>query len=213
MDASSTRGALMSGLPSEGVLRERLIRLRWQLRGATMWPTFFVLTVAGALTLHWLPIAGDDQGLIAALLFIGFVNLIAVAVGAPLLGAVLRRRRQDLPRQIAADYAGTGLLCCVYILFLFGGLEHRPLVDAAQRAREAATSPRVEALLAAHAPPGYRSHLGTLETVKLETDLYRTCVRGDNPGRAFCVIVTTDAHPPGMHIDPSREPNVVDSVP
>src|SRR5215217_2248050 len=34
-------------------------RLRWRLRGATMWPAFVPLVALDALLLHELPIAGD----------------------------------------------------------------------------------------------------------------------------------------------------------
>ncbi len=51
--------------------RDRVRRLRWRLRGAVLWPTFAVLTVADGVLLHLLPIAGDVIGLVPALLLAG----------------------------------------------------------------------------------------------------------------------------------------------
>ena len=43
-------------------MRERVwwTRLRWRLRGATMWPAFLVAVVVDAVLLRTLPIAGDS---------------------------------------------------------------------------------------------------------------------------------------------------------
>ena len=83
-------------------------RVRWRFRGALLWPAFWVLTLADALLLGCLPIAGDGgTAFVPALLLSGFFNLVAVAIVAPLAGLVLRRRRRDLPRVIAFDRAGT----------------------------------------------------------------------------------------------------------
>src|SRR5213076_1553554 len=79
--------------------RASLTRLRWRLRGAWMWPAFVALTVADALLLHQLPIATDGVDVVPALLLAGFLNLVVVAVAAPLAGRLLRRRRPDLPRE------------------------------------------------------------------------------------------------------------------
>src|SRR3954447_18223154 len=83
-------------------------RLRWRLRGAWMWPAFVGLTVFDGLLLHARPIAGDSMSVVEGLLLGCFFTLVAVAVVAPLIGALLRRRRRpDLPRIVAHDYAGT----------------------------------------------------------------------------------------------------------
>ena len=58
-----------------------------------------------------LPIAGDGPGgVLPGVLLAGFANLILVAAVAPLAGRRLRRRRPDLPRVVADNYAGTALL-------------------------------------------------------------------------------------------------------
>ena len=82
-------------------------RLRWRLRGAMLWPAFVAAVVVEAVLLDRLPVAGDDgPGLFAAVLLAGFVNLVLVAVGAPLAGRWLRRRRPGMPSVIATDRRG-----------------------------------------------------------------------------------------------------------
>ena len=46
-----------------------------------------------------------------------------------------------------------------------------------------------------------------MTTLKLEDELYRTCVPGDDPKRWFCMYVTTDSSPPGITVDRNRESN------
>ena len=73
-------------------------RLRWRMRGATLWPAFVVAVAVDALLLELLPIEGDDgPGLFAAAILAGFLNLFVVAVAAPLAGLALRRRRGGTP--------------------------------------------------------------------------------------------------------------------
>jgi hypothetical protein len=46
-----------------------------------------------------------------------------------------------------------------------------------------------------------------MDTVKQGDDLYRTCVAGNDPDRAFCVFVNTDQSPPGVTRDPDQRTN------
>src|SRR4051812_50222176 len=93
---------------SEGV---RWTRLRWRLRGATMWPAFVVGVVLDAALVHALPIAGETAPeAFGAILLAFFFNLVAVAIGAPLAGRWLRRRRPRLPEGGADDRAGAPLV-------------------------------------------------------------------------------------------------------
>src|SRR4051794_37127425 len=86
-------------------------RLRWRLRGATLWPAFAAFVVGDAVLMHFRPISGDrGPDWFPAVLLSGFFNLAVVAVAAPLAGLLLRRRRRDLPQVIAGDRAGTVLL-------------------------------------------------------------------------------------------------------
>src|SRR4051794_29390157 len=125
------------GLTAKMVESVRWRRLRWRLRGAWQWPAFAVLTVVDALLVARLPFAGEGADALGAVLFAGFVNLLAVALVAPLAGFVLRRRRRDLPWFVARDYAGTALLVLIACALLAGGLAHRNAL-AAQRADERA---------------------------------------------------------------------------
>jgi hypothetical protein len=103
----------------------RWTRLRWRLRGAWQWPAFAVLTALDAFLLARLPSYGGGSDVLGALLAATFFNLVAVAVGGPVLGMALRHWRRDLPRLIARDYAGTVLLGLIFTALLVGGIAHR----------------------------------------------------------------------------------------
>jgi hypothetical protein len=182
-------------------------RLRWRLRGAKLWPTFVAVVAAEAVLLELLPVAGDDgPGLFAAVLLAGFPNLVLVAVGAPLAGRWLRSRRPAMPSVIAADRAGTALLVAGAGLVLALGLGHHASVSAAHDdlAAQAASARR---FVLNQAPRAYQHNVDHLSTWKQGPDLYRTCVAGPDPQRAFCVFVNTDQSPPGVTRDPDQRPN------
>src|SRR5690348_3578275 len=112
--------------------------MRWRMRGAWQWPVFCVLTVVDAAVLSLLPFYGDGPGgIVPALLVAAFFNIVAVAVLAPAAGRLLRRRRPDLPRMVATNYAGTTLVVAIFAALLIGGLAHRPAADASARDRAA----------------------------------------------------------------------------
>lgn len=187
--------------------REWIVRLRWRLRGAWLWPCFAVLTVADGLLLHHLPVYGDGPGsVVGAILIAGFVNLFVVAVLAPLGGRRLRRRRPDLPRFIADNYAGTVLVTAVAVAVTVAGLVHRPAV-AAEREAEAAAVAGVHQYVARSADPEYRAGLASLDMVRLDDDVYRSCVPGSDPKRWLCLFVQTEQRPAGVTVDPDRAPN------
>jgi hypothetical protein len=182
-------------------------RLRWRWRGALLWPAFVVLTIADAILLGVLPIAGDEGtpfvgGLLLAMTF----NLILVAVVAPLLALWLRRRRPDLPKVVAQDMTGTALVVFATLVFLAGGLVHAPVRAEAERDFAAQY---VAARDYAHtrAPAQFRDGIGAMTTLKMEDELYRTCVPGDDPKRWFCMYVSTQSTPPGITVDRNRESN------
>jgi hypothetical protein len=182
-------------------------RLRWRWRGALLWPLFVVLTVADAILLGRLPIAGDGgTALVPALLLAGFFNLLVVAVAGPLAAVLLRRRRPDLPRVVAQDYTGRAGLVLVSVALLAGGLVHRSEVDEAadDYAAQLGAALRV---VERRAPPEFQGHPEQATTLKLGEDLFRTCVPGPDPKRWFCVYVRTDTRPPGTTIDENRESN------
>ena len=181
-------------------------RIRWRMRGAWLWPSFVVLTLAEGVALEVLPVAGDGPGgVLPGVLLAGFANLIVVAAGAPLAARRLRRRRPDLPRVIADNYAGTALLCAVAAAIVALGLVHRPSVLAAQddaRAQAAAVHDYVVAQA-----PEYAPGITLADPMRLDGDLYRTCVPGPDPKRWLCLFVNTGQRPAGVTLDHDRAPN------
>jgi hypothetical protein len=192
------------------VVREvSLTRLRWRLKGAWMWPTFFAVTAVDAVVLHLLPFAGSEGlDLFGAVILAGFFNLFVVAVVAPLTGwLVLRRRNPGLPRDVARDYAGTALIVAVAALMLAGGLVHRPTILEEERDRAAAVAAAHDYVLT-QAPRRYRANIGFVDVYATdEEDLYRACVPGDGPNRAVCLYVDTSQKPAGVTRDPSDADN------
>lgn len=176
------------------------------MRGAWLWPTFVVLTLIDGIVLRELPFydaAPDD--LYGTLLVSGFVNLAAVALVAPLVARAMRRRRRDLPREISRNYAGTALVGAIAVAFVVGGLLHRPAVREDERDLRAsfeATREYVEAQ-----EPAFRPGLGSVDALRIEEDLLRTCVPGDDPRKPLCLLVSTDQQPAGVRRDPDRTPN------
>ena len=87
-------------------------RVRWRLRGAWLWPAFGLGTLADGILLSVLPpYEGVPPGLVGcAAARRASPNLFLIAVVAPFAGMRLRRRRPDLPRPIATDYAGASLV-------------------------------------------------------------------------------------------------------
>ena len=182
-------------------------RLRWRLRGAMLGPAFVVAVVAEAVLLDRLPVSGDDgPGLFAAVLLAGFANLIVVAVAAPLAGRWLRRRRPGMPPVIATDRAGAVLVAAGGVLVVALGLLHHSSVRAAH-ADLSAQAASARRFVISQAPHEFQANVDHLDTVKQGDDLYRTCVAGPDPHRAFCVFVNTDQSPPGVTRDPDQRPN------
>jgi hypothetical protein len=193
-------------------MRERQwwTRLRWRLRGATMWPAFVLALVVDAVLLRALPIAGDTAPDVFAAALLGFFfNLMAVAVGAPLLGRlVVRRRWPGLPNVVADDRAGTALIAGLAAVLLVIGLVHRPVVQAHARAFDLQAAAAREFVLQ-RAPARFRAHVNRMDTWKQGPGLYRTCVPGPNGRRSFCVFVNTRHDPPLVAGDRDQSPNSV----
>lgn len=184
-----------------------LARLRWRLRGAWMWPVFILATLVDAVSLHLLPVSGGDgAALVPGALLAGVINLVAVAVLAPLAAGPLRRRRPTWPRAIAADYAGAGLIGVVTLGVLALGVINRPAVGEESRDL-GAQSAAVHLYVARRAPPEYRARLNQSETIRVDTNLYRTCVPGRDPARQLCLIVNTEHGQGGVTLDRSSAPN------
>lgn len=195
-------------MPDREAIAMRATRLRWRLRGAWQWPTFAAATVADAVLLAELPVAGTGAGVFPMFLLAGFLNLIMVAAVAPLAGRVLRRRRPGLPREIATDYGGTGALVALLVVLLAGGLVHRPAVaDARRTQREAVAA--AQAYVAHRGPAAYQAGLALPDTWRQSAQLFRTCFPGPDPHRHLCVIVRMGEGAPIVRRDPDQSPNSV----
>jgi hypothetical protein len=179
-------------------------RLRWRMRGAWQWPAFGVLTAVDALLLARLPFRGGGADALGAVLLAGFLNLLVVAVAAPLLGVLVRLRRRDLPAVVARDYAGTALLVLVTGVLLLGGVLHHSAVSE-ERSDRAALMVGVHNYVVTQAPR-FQGGLARPDIVELEVDHYRVCVYG-RERLPLCLFVNTDQRPAGIRRDPSREPN------
>jgi hypothetical protein len=191
---------------ADGYPGGRLRRLRWRLSGAWLWPAFILVTLVEMGLLHWLPIAGEGSRWIAALLLAGSLNVLAIAVLGGLGGVLLRRRRPDLPKVVADDFAGLGALAVVGLAFLVAGLVHRPELSAEREAfRQQSLAVRL--WVDANANDFARAHINGADTVQVDRDLYRTCVPQVDPKRWLCLIVDTSHRPPRVKRDTSRESN------
>jgi hypothetical protein len=181
-------------------------RLRWRLRGAWMWPTFLLLTlVDGVLFVVLPPYEGGPPQVFPAVILALFVNLLAVAVVAPLAGRWLRRVRPDLPRLIATDYAGTALVAGLSVVLVGAGLAHRS-GHAAEEARKQAVAKAMHDYVISIAPE-YQGGLDHIDAIRTEPDRYRVCIPTPDERRALCLFVRTDQEPPGITRDPDQEPN------
>ncbi len=191
---------------ADGSSGDRLRRLRWRLSGAWLWPAFIVVTLVEMAMLHWLPIAGEGSRWIAAVLLAGSLNVVAIAILGGLGGLVLRRRRPDLPRVVADDFAGLAALAVVGLALLVAGLVHRPEL-AAEREAFKRQSLAVRLWVDANANDFARAHVDGADTVQVDRDLYRTCVPQLDPKRWLCLVVDTSHDPPRVKRDTSRESN------
>ena len=191
---------------SDRVERLWTSRLRWRMRGAWLWPAFFGLTLVDGIVIWKLPpYNGAPPGLVGGLLLAGVANLLLIAVIAPLVGRRLRRVREDLPRLIAVDYAGTALVAMLAVLVLAAGLAHRPAIAAERAARDAVlASTRT---YVREQEPRFAAGLAAVNLLQLSDISYRACVPGNDPRRWLCLIVDTDQSPPGIMRDDSMEPN------
>jgi hypothetical protein len=186
--------------------RQAWRRMRWRMRGAWQWPTFFAVTLIDGAVLSALPFYADGPGgFIPGVLLAGFANLVAVAVLAPLCGRLLRRRRPDLPRLVASNYAGTTLVAALLVLLVAGGIAHRPATAADERDRLAVIGSMQTFVI--HQRPELRARLGATDVLELEPGLYRACVPKAEPRRWLCLFVSTEQAPPGIRRDPDEEAN------
>jgi hypothetical protein len=187
-------------------------RIRWRLRGATMWPAFIAFTLLDGLLLHLLPPIRTGVDLIPGILVATFANLVLIGAVAPLLAARVRANRpgppapQQAAREVLVDRIGTGLLAAGVLGVLAAGLAARPVVvseteDTERNARA------VERHVIAGGDRELIRNLETANTIRLAEGYFRTCIARDDRRRNYCLFVDTNQRPTGVKRDPSAEPN------
>jgi hypothetical protein len=209
------------GHPSKATLRsvdseQRFwwARMRWRLRGATMWPAFVVVTFVDGLILHLLPPVSTGVDLVPGILLATFGNLALVGVLAPWLArrAWSRRPAADpgappkAQLEVLTDRIGTGLLLASVLAVLAAGLAARPTVVSETKDTER-NAEAFRTLVMATRNPELIRNLETANTVRLGEDYFRTCLALDDRRRHFCAFVDTSRDPPKVTIDRSAEPN------
>lgn len=168
-----------------------LVRMRWRLLGAWMWPSFVALAAADGVIGHLLPAVGTAEGVLGGIVLGLVLNLLCVVVLGPLLGRALRTRRPDLPVAIARNYAGTACIVLVTLGFAaLGALHHHQIVRDRAALRDAAV--QAAAWIGDHAPPRFRADASSLDSYVLLTgSVYRECASAGGGGSPhyYCVIV------------------------
>ena len=168
-----------------------LARMRWRRRGAWLWPAFIAATVADAILGHALPPTGDTQSIVGAALVGLVLNLVGVILLSRPLSAMLRRRRKDLPRIVARDYAGIFVVGAVTASILAAGWLHHDKVMANRHALQDAIT-RAQAWIGDRAPREFRRNLQWVSAFAIEPGrIYRACVPSIDSARTYCVIVDT----------------------
>ena len=187
-------------------------RLRWRLRGATMWPAFVVLTLVDGLVLHLLPPVRTGVDVIPGILISTFANLFLVGAVAPLLAWRIRVSRPSPPapeqaaREVLVDRVGTALLFAGLVGVVVSGLATRPLVVSETESTEANARAVREHILESGDQELIRN-IETANTIRLGDDYFRTCVARDDRQHNFCMFVDTSRRPVEIVEDRSAEPN------
>jgi hypothetical protein len=167
-----------------------LVRLRWRLSGAWLWPSYFVLTLADAVIVHALPLSGDyPESYVGAWLLGAIFSLIAVAFLGGVAGRLVRRRHPDMPKAVARNDGGALLTLAVTLALLAGGIVHHPVIVADRVAIQDAVA-RATAYIGEHAPVAFQRNLGAMITYQVQPQLiYRSCVPNLAGDRQYCVVV------------------------
>jgi hypothetical protein len=186
-------------------------RLKWRLRGAWMWPTFAILTVAEGFLLHRLPPTGFriPDVAIGAIMAL-FANIFLVGVIAPWLARRLVERdrqggrRERFPPEIYLDRTATALLVVGALGVLAAGLANIRVSTAETDALKEAGD-RAEAYVDAHADREVKQRLDGANSARLGEGYFRVCVPRLDPRQQYCVFV--DTRRDTVRKDPSTLPN------
>jgi len=187
-------------------------RLRWRLRGATMWPAFVVLTIADGLVLHLLPPVRTGVDIVPGILIATFANLFLVGAVAPFLAGRMRARRPGPPapeqaaREVLVDRFGTALLAAGLVGLIAAGLATRPLVVSETESTQA-NARAVRDYVYSSGNDELIRNVETANTVRLGDDYFRTCIARDDRRRNVCFFVDTSTRPAKLQRDNSAEPN------
>lgn len=174
-----------------------------------MWPSFIGLTALDAVIGASWPPAGDGWDVIGAGLFAGFANLAAIVALSVPLKHLIRRRRPDLPKMVAGDYAGTTMMGAITVALLVAGLIHQSAVQSDERAMADAIA-RAQAYIGDRAPAQFRGNVRYVNTYVIQSgSLYRICVPSIVGDQLYCVVVH-ERLPFAQSVRPSgSEPNSV----
>jgi hypothetical protein len=168
-----------------------LARMRWRRRGAWLWPAFVATTLLSGAIGHALPPSGETQSVFGGALTAAVLSLIGIVILAPPIGLAIRRKRPDLPKVVARDYASTFVVLSVAAALLLGGVLHRPALLQHERAMHDAIA-RAQAFIGDRAPAEFRRNVQWVSTYASEPgSLYRTCVPNAERSRTYCVVVNT----------------------
>jgi hypothetical protein len=166
-----------------------IVRTRWRWRGAWMWPTFVILAIADGPIGHALPINPPSQSVISGVVVGLVLNLICIVVLSPVLGALLRRVRPDLPVAIARNYAGVLCVLLVTAGFVGIGLAKRSTISHDSAAMHDAVV-RAAGYIGDHAPAPFAARAEHLDVIAIEVgSIYRVCVDNAQQTRDYCVVV------------------------
>jgi hypothetical protein len=189
-------------------------RIRWRLRGATMWPAFVVVTLVDGIILHRLPPVGTGVDLIPGILLATFGNLVLIGVLGPWLARRTWSRRPAAEPgaparaqlEVLTDRIGTGLLLAGVAGVIAAGLAARPTVVSETEDTE--RNARAFRQLVMHTQnPELIRNLETANTVRLSEDYFRTCIARDDRERFFCAFIDTSGERPEVTLDRSAESN------
>ncbi|MDQ3645067.1 MAG: hypothetical protein M3356_06135 [Actinomycetota bacterium] len=191
-------------------------RIRWRLRGATLWPAFVITTLLDGLILDLLPpVATAGLNYVEGVLIATFGNLFLVGALAPFLTKRLARRRRVAPAGGAAvgvevellrDRVGTALLAAGVVASLASGLANRPLIVSETEASEQ-NARVVQDYVNLSGDEELRRNIETANTIRLGEGYFRTCIARDDRDRFVCLLVDTGRDPVDVRRDPSAVPN------
>jgi hypothetical protein len=166
-----------------------LHRARWRWRGALLWPTFAAAAFVDGVIASSRPFVGDSQSFGGGVLAGMVLNLLGVLLLSGLLGAVIRRRRPDMPAQVARNYGGTLAVVLISAGMLAAGEVRHAAIVRDQRVLDDVIV-RAEAFIGDRAPAEFRVNASHTNTFTIQAGvIYRTCVPSRYRPRYYCVIV------------------------